>query len=947
MIYDQETIIKLICATLLPVVLSGSLYILEKKTKLGVGGNKIKNILIGIVFGIAAILGTEFGIQIEGAILNVRNAAPLTAGLIFGGPAGIIAGLIGGAYRYMITLGGVGDFSQLACSLGCIFAGLIGAACRKFMFDNKKTSWFYGLAIGITTEVLHMLLVFITNMNDIETAFTVVGVCAGPMILCNGISVMLSLLVVSRVGRKKQPRTKRKKQISQVFQFLLLICVIVAFAVTCIFTNTLQQRIAENNVDSLLSLNLEDVKADIVQASDDNLLAITRKVSEKVTLDTSRDELVALCQEYGVVGINLIDQRGIIKESTKENFVGYDMAGGEQSGEFLCLIDDQEEFVQGYMPLSHDSSISRKYAGVALDGGGFVQVGYDAEQFQKQIEEAILMSVDNRHIGKTGGVIVCDEDHIIITGNNAGHVGTEVVLEEEKAARKIKPGESFVATVGDVDSYCMYDKTEGFLLVATLPVKEATFPRDIAIYMLMFMEIIVFAALFADIYFLIKRLIVDNIHRINNSLSEITRGNLDITVNVRDNEEFSSLSDDINSTVDTLKAFIKEAETRIDRELEFARQIQRSSLPSVFPPYPDRKDFSIYGYMDAAKEVGGDFYDFYLTDPTHLTFMVADVSGKGIPGAMFMMRSKTLIKNLVESGRSIDQVFDEANKALCENNEAEMFVTAWMGRLDLETGLLEYVNAGHNPPLVKRNGGYEYLRSKPNFILAGLEMTKYTKHEVQLSKGDEIFLYTDGVTEATNYHGQMYGEERLDRILAFEFSSPKKVCDGVLADIRAFTKGAEQSDDITMLCVKLEEETNGEAYPQKELLLKPEIESMEMAAAFVEESLSSWQCPESTLNKVQVSIDEIFSNVIKYSQANQAKITLKLLDKALEMMVEDDGTPYDPTREKEPDVTLSVEERQIGGLGIFMVKKLASQMEYTYQNGKNTLVVTFKIEEKE
>lgn len=197
--------------------------------------------------------------------------------------------------------------------------------------------------------------------------------------------------------------------------------------------------------------------------------------------------------------------------------------------------------------------------------------------------------------------------------------------------------------------------------------------------------------------------------------------------------EKASIADDIrampmgmNTIIsDTLKHYIAEAESRIDRELEFARQIQRSSLPSVFPPYPERTDFSIYASMEAAKEVGGDFYDFYLTDSTHLVFLVADVSGKGIPGALFMMRAKTLIKNLAESGRSIEEVFTTANRKLCENNEAEMFVTAWMGRLNLETGLLEYVNAGHNPPLLRHKGGtFEYLRTKPNFILAGMDMTR-------------------------------------------------------------------------------------------------------------------------------------------------------------------------------------------------------------------------------
>lgn len=351
------------------------------------------------------------------------------------------------------------------------------------------------------------------------------------------------------------------------------------------------------------------------------------------------------------------------------------------------------------------------------------------------------------------------------------------------------PGTRFTAQIGETASYCMYSVTEGFYLIANLPVNEAMFSRDIAVTILAFMETVVFAALFAHIYFLIKKLIVDNIHKINGSLAEITGGNLNVHVNVRENEEFASLSDDINATVDTLKRYIAEAERRIDRELEFARRIQHSALPSVFPPYPDRCEFDIFASMDAAKEVGGDFYDFCLTDPTHLMILVADVSGKGIPGALFMMRAKTLIRNLIEGGRAIDAVFTEANRGLCENNKAEMFVTAWMGLLDTETRQLQNVNAGHNPPMIRhRDGTVCGLRTKPNFVLAGLDTTTYKKNEIQLRDWDELFVYTDGVTEAANPAHMLYGEARLSRVLSAPHDSAEAVCKAVRADVRGLRR---------------------------------------------------------------------------------------------------------------------------------------------------------------
>ena len=930
---DITVLIKIIGAVLLPAALSACLYLAERKAVFQRWNWWVKQLVVGLMYGGAAILTTKYGVPVAGAVLNVRNATPLTAGLLFGAPAGILAGIIGGVYRWFW---GAGDFTRLACTLGCFLAGIFGAICRQFMFDNKKASWFYGLAIGITTEVTHMLLVFLTNMDDIVTAFQIVDTCALPMILGSGIAVMLSLLVVSIMGRETMRKPRQNRQISQIFQFLLLICVIAAFVVTSLFTNDLQTKIAYTETDNLLELNLEDVKEDIQEASDRHLLQITRRISRRVTQETTQQTLNALLKENNVAEINIVDSSGIIRVSTADSFVGFDMASGTQSGAFLCLLQGQQTYVQSYQNVSADGSLFRKYAGVALPDGGFVQVGYDSDQFQQELKTDIETAVKNRHIGKEGRIIVCDENLALIA-DNGDDTGTPVVVNITSKELTLESHTRFTADIGGMESYCMYDTAEGFYLVATLPVREAMFSRNIAVYILMFMEVIVFAALFTHIYFLIKRLIVDNIHKINHSLAQITGGDLNVHVSVRENEEFASLSDDINATVDTLKHYIAEAESRIDRELEFARQIQRSSLPSVFPPYPERTDFSIYASMEAAWEVGGDFYDFYLTDATHLIFLVADVSGKGIPGALFMMRAKTLIKNLAESGRSIDEVFTTANRKLCENNEAEMFVTAWMGRLNLETGLLEYVNAGHNPPLLRhRDGTVEYLRTRPNFILAGMDMTRYKKQELSLERGDELFLYTDGVTEAANTENVLYGEERLHRVLARGEDDPTKICQAVHADVKAFTDGAEQSDDITMLCVSWNEKEKTERFSAC-----PNQASIEEASAFLERTLEAWDVPMKLANRAQIAMDEIFSNIVYYSEAQNAAVTVTQQKKGLTLTFEDDGKAYNPMTAKEPDVTQPMEEREAGGLGIFMVKKMASNMQYQNENGKNRLTVSF------
>ena len=252
-------------------------------------------------------------------------------------------------------------------------------------------------------------------------------------------------------------------------------------------------------------------------------------------------------------------------------------------------------------------------------------------------------------------------------------------------------------------------------------------------------------------------------------------------------------------------------EAKREADLSIARSIQISALPCIFPPFPERKDFELFASMNAAKEVGGDFYDFYMIGEDTLGFLVADVSGKGVPAAMFMMTGKTIIKSLAESGNPPAEVFSVANEKLCEGNEAEMFITAWLGYLDLQTGLVRVANGGHNPPVLIRDGKAEYVILKPGLILAELDDIKYKEQEVQLQKGDILFLYTDGVTEAMDGDENLYGEKRLINLLSFGDNYPEAsdedgiagaVCELVKKDIDSFVQGADQSDDITMLCVR-------------------------------------------------------------------------------------------------------------------------------------------------
>ena len=244
---------------------------------------------------------------------------------------------------------------------------------------------------------------------------------------------------------------------------------------------------------------------------------------------------------------------------------------------------------------------------------------------------------------------------------------------------------------------------------------------------------------------------------------------------------------------------------RIATELNVATEIQESMLPNIFPAFPEyNSKFDIFASMHPAREVGGDFYDFFLINKNTLGVVIADVSDKGIPAALFMVISKTLIKNEAIAGKSPKDVFESVNARLCENNDADMFVTAFMGYIDIPTGRLTYVNAGHNPPLIKQNGEYGFLKVNSGLMLAVMDDMEYTQEEIQLDKGDILFLYTDGVTEAKNKENKLFTDKRiLEKVNSYKNSKVKELLFSIKEEIDIFAEGTEQADDITMLALEI------------------------------------------------------------------------------------------------------------------------------------------------
>ncbi len=989
--------LKMAAAALAPVLLANLFYVLEAGTKFGKLKYYYKQLIIGVAFGALACLATQFGIPHENYMMNVRSAAPLTAGLVFGGPAGVIAGVIGGVYRWISVYWGVSRYTRVACSVATVLAGLIAAVCRKFMFNGKKTSWFYGVFIAIATEVFHMLLVFLTHMDDIMTAFAVVKSTAIPMIVFNALSLFMTLLFVSLVSRgfvKKKIRGKEvyvplpvnfskyekgNRTITQTFSLHLLISVFFAFFATIGFTFYLQNNVSDYEVNDLLSINIEDVESDISATVDKALLDKTRTLANMVSRDSNftkdktglspeeQEQLLKNQQEYlkgfasghDVTEINIVGEDGIIQLSSDPQYIGFNMQTGGQAQEFLCLLDETYEsdtYVQAYGPMDSDPNQYRKFAGMKIqfaDFTGFIQVGADANCFQQKLYDTMADAATNRHVGQSGFMFIinpANKSNPVISAPEGTVSASDVSAFASTLAglenNKVLP----YSTEDGTSYYYMKDEVEGYVVIACIPASEADFSRDISVYIGAFMQLIVFFALFLVVFFLIKNIVIDNIHKINSSLARITNGDLTTRVDVHENEEFASLSDDINTTVARLKEYISEAEKRIDQELAYAKTIQHSALPSVFPPYPDRTEFDIYALMDTAKEVGGDFYDFYLLGSDRLAFLIADVSGKGIPAAMFMMTAKTMLKSYTETGIGVAEVFTLVNQKLCESNEAGMFVTAWMGILDLNSGVLEYANAGHNPPLLKRkDGSFEYLKSRPGLVLAGMDGMKYRENEMMLEPGDEIFLYTDGVTEATNAETVLFGEDNLRKTLnECKVRSAKGRCDAVIGAVDAFVGEAPQFDDITMLSLRYRDTEKGDDKNVKEMTIEAKIENIEAVTEFVDTELESLDCSPRALMQINVAIDELFGNIANYAYHpghGPATVRVEVIEDPLSVVITfiDAGQPFDPLTKEDPDIKAGADERQIGGLGIFMVKKTMDEIGYEYTDGKNILTIKKKL----
>ena len=380
---------------------------------------------------------------------------------------------------------------------------------------------------------------------------------------------------------------------------------------------------------------------------------------------------------------------------------------------------------------------------------------------------------------------------------------------------------------------------------------------------------------------------------------------------------------------------------RMEDELKVASDIQMSMIPKIFPPFPDRNDIDMAAIIDPAKEVGGDLYDFFIHDEK-LFFCIGDVSGKGVPAALVMAVTRSLFRTISLHHQNAKGIVTSMNNALASANETNMFVTLFCGILDMQTGLLNYCNAGHNAPVLLSDDKY-MLPVVPNLALGILEGVDFQEQHVQIHYDDAIFLYTDGLTEAENIHAQLFGEERMREVLTGRKASIEHL-QNMQKAVHEFVGEAPQSDDLTMLFIHYLNKGSESLY---QLTITNDVQEIPKVSQLVEEIGEQRGLDVSLVMSLNLALEEAVTNVVVYAypEGQEGKVDVEAILRpgSVEFTLIDSGKAFDPTSRPDPDLSLGVEDRPIGGLGIFLVRQIMDKVEYERRDGKNYLRMTKNI----
>jgi sigma-B regulation protein RsbU (phosphoserine phosphatase) len=383
------------------------------------------------------------------------------------------------------------------------------------------------------------------------------------------------------------------------------------------------------------------------------------------------------------------------------------------------------------------------------------------------------------------------------------------------------------------------------------------------------------------------------------------------------------------------------ANKRMGDELNIGRQIQMSMIPLTFPRFPEHKDLDVWAYIRPAREVGGDFYDFFMIDDRYFAFVIADVSGKGVPAALMMAVAKTLLKSRSQNTKSTASIISATNNELSENNDDCMFITAFFGVVDTKTGVLTYTNAGHNPPyLIKAGGAVQALRELHGPMVGVMPGVPYGEAQMTMDVDDKIMLYTDGVTEAFDAHGVGYGEGRLETLIQRSTDlGTKYLVEALVRDVDGFVDEEEQSDDITVFCLRYVAWDVRDARGTVELRLANELSEIDRCLTALEEICGRFGLPPEIRNNFSVVLDDLLNNVINYAFEDGGEqvidVVLSTDGQRFIVSVTDGGIEFDPFMSQAPDIHSGLAEREVGGLGIHLIRNLMDDHSYRRVGDKN------------
>jgi phosphoserine phosphatase RsbU/P len=487
-------------------------------------------------------------------------------------------------------------------------------------------------------------------------------------------------------------------------------------------------------------------------------------------------------------------------------------------------------------------------------------------------------------------------------------------------------------------------KTTGWSVAIVCPVKDVFASLSITTYWLIAIMVVGLVLLFLVCFFVIGR-VTRPLKLFANSARQIATGDFKAQLPmIKTKDEMAEMCSSFEFMKESLADYMEKLKSttsvkeRIESELRIASEIQMGMIPKIFPPFPDRDDIDLFATLKPAKEVGGDLYDFFI-DNEKLYFVIGDVSGKGVPASLLMAVTRSLFRSVAVHMKTAEKIANSINKAIAETNESNMFVTLFIGILDLNGGMLDYCNAGHNPPLLSNGKNpFEFIKMIPNMPAGLFESFEYKGQQMIIEKGTTLFMYTDGLTEAENAAKELYGDDRLQRIVnEGNYLVAYQLTDAVVEDVRQFVNGSEQSDDLTVLTIKYSN------IMEKSIKIDNKIDEISRLSQFTEQVCSELRLDPELTMKIVLALEEAVSNVILYAYPKEENaaidISFRILNGNLIISITDQGKEFDPTKGGEVDISLSADERPIGGLGIFLIKQIMNEVEYKRIAGSNVLTM--------